>query len=115
MAGHDPRESTSLPNPVPDYLEGLAGGVEGLRVGVVTQLMSEGVQPGVRSRIEESIALLTKLGAEVGEVSLPTFDLGIDVPVSFGPNKHQGLDRVYFTTVRSGRFVRLEDWKRWAK
>src|SRR5438309_469479 len=63
MAGHDPRDSTSLPNPVPDYSAGLAGGVEGLRVGAVTQLMGEGVQLGVRSRIEESIALLTKPGA----------------------------------------------------
>jgi ABC-type branched-subunit amino acid transport system substrate-binding protein len=44
-------------------------------------------------------------------------DLGIDVPVSFGPGKHQGLDRVYFTTVKDGRFVPLgeEDWKRWAR
>ena len=35
MAGHDPRDATSLPNPVPDYSSGLAGGVKGLRVGVV--------------------------------------------------------------------------------
>jgi aspartyl-tRNA(Asn)/glutamyl-tRNA(Gln) amidotransferase subunit A len=108
MAGHDPRDSTSLPNPVPDYTEGLAGGVEGLRVGVVTQLMGEGVQPGVRSRIEESIALLTKLGAEVGEVSLPTFDLGIDVYYLIAPAE-ASANLARFDGVRYGLRVDAED------
>jgi ABC-type branched-subunit amino acid transport system substrate-binding protein len=43
------------------------------------------------------------------------FDLGIGVPVTFGPNKHQGLDRVFLTTVSNGRFVRITDWDRWKK
>ncbi len=47
--------------------------------------------------------------------SIDHFDLGIDVPVSFGPKQHQGLQHVYFTTLKSGRFVGLEDWKQWAK
>ena len=42
-------------------------------------------------------------------------DLGIDVPASFGPAKHQGLDQVYYTTVKDGRFVTLTDWQEWAK
>ena len=108
MAGHDPRDSTSLPNPVADYAEGLAGGVEGLRVGVVTQLMGEGVQPGVRSRVEESIALLTKLGAEVGEVSLPTFDLGIDVYYLIAPAE-ASANLARFDGVRYGLRVDAED------
>ena len=46
---------------------------------------------------------------------LDGFDLGIDVPVSFGPTNHQGLHRVYFTTVEDGRFVQMEEWKKWTK
>jgi ABC-type branched-subunit amino acid transport system substrate-binding protein len=42
-------------------------------------------------------------------------DLGIDTPVSFGPDKHQGLDTVYYTTVERDRFVPLADWKEWER
>jgi branched-chain amino acid transport system substrate-binding protein len=44
-----------------------------------------------------------------------TLDIGIDSPVSFGPNRHQGLDRVYYTTYSGGRFVPIKDWRRWRK
>jgi hypothetical protein len=47
--------------------------------------------------------------------AIDRLDLGIDEPVSFGSTKHQGWNRVYFTTVEVGRFVPLEDWKKWAK
>jgi len=42
-------------------------------------------------------------------------DLGIDSRISFGPNKHQGLDKIYYTTLQGDRFVPLADWKRWEK
>ncbi|MEW6587360.1 MAG: ABC transporter substrate-binding protein [Nitrospirota bacterium] len=42
-------------------------------------------------------------------------DIGIDAPVSFGPQKHQGLDKVYYTTVENGRFVPIKDWSRWRR
>ena len=42
-------------------------------------------------------------------------DLGIDSRLSFGPNKHQGLDKIYYTTLQGNRFVPLPDWKRWKK
>jgi ABC-type branched-subunit amino acid transport system substrate-binding protein len=45
--------------------------------------------------------------------SVTRLDLGIDVPVSFGHNQHQGLDRVYLVTVEDGRFVQIEDLKKW--
>jgi len=47
--------------------------------------------------------------------SLDQVDLGIGVPVSFNAQKHQALDRVYFTVVEDGRFVTFTDWKRWSK
>ena len=43
--------------------------------------------------------------------SIEHLDLGIDTPVSFGPDRHQGLDKVYYTVPSGGRFVPLEDWK----
>jgi ABC-type branched-subunit amino acid transport system substrate-binding protein len=42
-------------------------------------------------------------------------DLGIKAPITFGAGRHQGLDRVYYTTVRDGRFVPLTDWEAWRK
>jgi branched-chain amino acid transport system substrate-binding protein len=53
------------------------------------------------------------LQAAIEEVS--DYDIGIDVPVSFGPHKHQGLDVVYYTTVRDGRPIPIRDWQVWAK
>ncbi len=43
------------------------------------------------------------------------YDLGIGVPVAFGPHQHQGLDMVYYTTVKEGQPVPLQDWQVWAK
>jgi hypothetical protein len=42
-------------------------------------------------------------------------DLGIDTRISFGPNKHQGLDKIYYTSLEEDRFVPVRDWKRWKK
>jgi ABC-type branched-subunit amino acid transport system substrate-binding protein len=42
-------------------------------------------------------------------------DLGMGAPISFGPYKHQGLDKVYYTTLSNGRFVPLASWERWEK
>jgi ABC-type branched-subunit amino acid transport system substrate-binding protein len=47
--------------------------------------------------------------------SIKDLDLGIDVPVSFGPGKHQGLDKVYYTVASGDRFVTLKDWRAWSK
>lgn len=77
VGGHDPRDSTSLDEPLPDLLaavrQGQTGDLSGVRVGVITELAGEGWQPGVMQRFEESVALLTKAGADVVEVSCPHF------------------------------------------
>jgi branched-chain amino acid transport system substrate-binding protein len=51
---------------------------------------------------------------EVAE-SIRGLDIGIGAPVSFGGDRHQGLDIVYYTTVDQGRFVPIVDWGRWAQ
>ncbi|PZR51580.1 Asp-tRNA(Asn)/Glu-tRNA(Gln) amidotransferase GatCAB subunit A [Xylanimonas oleitrophica] len=77
IGGHDPRDSTSIADPLPNLVEsarrGATGDLSGVRVGVVTELQGEGYQPGVLARFQESLALLEKAGAELVEVSCPHF------------------------------------------
>ena len=47
--------------------------------------------------------------------SIADLDIGIGVPVSFSADRHQAIDRVYFTVVQNGRFEPLQDWKRWRR
>jgi aspartyl-tRNA(Asn)/glutamyl-tRNA(Gln) amidotransferase subunit A len=78
MGGHDPLDSTSIDAPVPAVVEAAQrGDVKGLKVGVVRELGGEGYQPGVRARFDESVALLQEAGAEVVEVSCPSFDYAL--------------------------------------
>jgi aspartyl-tRNA(Asn)/glutamyl-tRNA(Gln) amidotransferase subunit A len=71
IAGHDPRDSTSLTAPVPDYLTGLNDGVRGMRLGIVREMLDGGIDPGVRARMMEAIENLANQGAEIVEVGLP--------------------------------------------
>jgi len=72
VAGHDPRDSTSLPAPVPDYAAALDGRVEGLTIGLPREyFVEEGVEPGVLERVREGVAVLERRGAKVREVVLP--------------------------------------------
>ncbi|MGA9747153.1 MAG: Asp-tRNA(Asn)/Glu-tRNA(Gln) amidotransferase subunit GatA [Nocardioides sp.] len=77
VGGHDPRDSTSIDQPLPDLVaaaeQGATGDMSGLRIGVVKELSGEGYQPGVQARFDEAVELLTKAGAEVVEVSCPSF------------------------------------------
>ncbi len=74
IAGHDPKDRYSRPEPVPDYLDGLEAGVRGMRIGVVQELMGgHGLRLDDRSRDAVSAAaeVFRELGAEVVPVSLP--------------------------------------------
>ena len=73
IAGYDPMDSTSIPGELPDYLDGITGDVKGLRAGVVRELSSDGIDPGVRERFGEAVAILEELGVTCEEVSLPSF------------------------------------------
>ena len=77
IAGHDPLDATSAPLPVPDYRAALAGGIKGLRVGVPREYFVAGTEPDVDRLVRAAIAQLAALGAEVGEVSLPSTDHGL--------------------------------------
>jgi aspartyl-tRNA(Asn)/glutamyl-tRNA(Gln) amidotransferase subunit A len=78
IAGHDPRDSTSINAPVPDVVAAAnRGDVRGLRIGLVKELSGEGYQAGVLQRFNEAVELLQGLGAEVVEVSCPHFDYAL--------------------------------------
>jgi aspartyl-tRNA(Asn)/glutamyl-tRNA(Gln) amidotransferase subunit A len=81
IGGHDPRDSTSLPDPLPDVVgaarQGATGDLTGVRLGVVRELGGEGYQPGVRARFEESLDVLRGAGAEIVEVSCPHFEYAL--------------------------------------
>ncbi len=71
IAGHDPKDATSSPAPVPDYAAESDHPVEGLRIGVPAEYFAEGLDPEVRSAIEAGIAALKAAGCIVKPVSLP--------------------------------------------
>ena len=77
IGGHDPLDSTSIDHAWPSFTEaarqGASGDLTGVRVGVITELAGEGWQPGVMRRFQESVDLMVQAGAEVVEVSCPTF------------------------------------------
>jgi aspartyl-tRNA(Asn)/glutamyl-tRNA(Gln) amidotransferase subunit A len=71
-------DQTSIAAPVPDVVAAARrGDIAGLRIGVVRELGGDGYQAGVRQRFDEAVVLLTSLGAEVIEVSCPSFDYAL--------------------------------------
>ena len=77
IGGHDPRDSTSIPEPFGSFAEAARTGAEadlsGLKVGVIRELRGEGWQPGVLARFDEAVEAMVGAGAEVVEVSCPHF------------------------------------------
>jgi aspartyl-tRNA(Asn)/glutamyl-tRNA(Gln) amidotransferase subunit A len=78
IAGHDPCDATSIPEPVADVIAGLGEGVAGMRVGVVTELCeAEGIQADVIGRVRQAIDALEGAGAKIEEVSVPAVVYGL--------------------------------------
>ena len=105
MGGHDPADSTSIDAPVPPVVEaarlGATGDLTGLRVGVVRELSGEGYEPGVEAVTREALARLEKLGAEVHEVSCPSFAYALPAYYLIAPSEcSSNLAR--FDAVRYG-------------
>jgi aspartyl-tRNA(Asn)/glutamyl-tRNA(Gln) amidotransferase subunit A len=72
IAGHDPRDSTTVDFPVPDYTASLVPDVKGLRLAVPREYFVQGMQPGMEEMVRSAIGALERMGASVGEVSLPS-------------------------------------------
>ncbi len=85
VAGHDPHDSTSVDVPVPDYRAALDGEIRGLRLGVPREYFVPGMEPGVERAVRAAIDVLSRLGAEIVEVSLPSTDKGLATYYIIGP------------------------------
>ena len=77
MAGFDPRDSTSVDAPVPDYAEQLGKPVKGLRIGIIREFFGEGLDAGTGQAVEAALEAYRALGAELVEVSLPALPLSV--------------------------------------
>ena len=88
IAGHDPKDSTSINAPVPQVVKAAkSGDVKGMKIGVVKELNGEGYQSGVRTRFEESLELLAAAGAEIIEVSAPNFEYALAAYYLIAPSE----------------------------
>ena len=87
IAGHDPRDSTSIPEPVPMYVDALDGRVDGLRIGVAEEYFGEGVDAGVRTAIDAAIAALIAGGAVRREITLPHTEYALPVYYVIAPSE----------------------------
>ncbi len=77
MAGFDPRDSTSVDVPVPDYVAGLGAPLAGLRIGILKEFFGAGLMPAVEKPVREALETFRRLGAQVREVSLPNLPLSV--------------------------------------
>jgi aspartyl-tRNA(Asn)/glutamyl-tRNA(Gln) amidotransferase subunit A len=77
IAGPDVCDSTSAPQSVPSYAAALTGDIKGLKLGLPKEYMVGGLDPQVKSAIDEAVSQLSKLGAQIMEISLPHTDYAI--------------------------------------
>jgi aspartyl-tRNA(Asn)/glutamyl-tRNA(Gln) amidotransferase subunit A len=77
IAGHDPKDATSIPEPVPRYRDFVGAGVRGLRIGVPKEYFAAGIEPEVERAVRDAIAELGAQGAQLVDISLPHTDYGI--------------------------------------
>ena len=77
IAGHDPRDSTSLNRPVPAYTQSIGQPLEGLRLGLVREHYGQGLDAEVETAVREAVRVYESLGAKVKEVSMPHAKYGV--------------------------------------
>jgi aspartyl-tRNA(Asn)/glutamyl-tRNA(Gln) amidotransferase subunit A len=77
LSGVDPRDSTSVPQPVPDYTKALTGDIRGLKLGLPKEYLVGGLDPEVKAAVDAAVKKYQELGAEVVEISLPHTDYAV--------------------------------------
>jgi len=107
IAGHDPADATSIPCDAPRISEHLDDGVDGLRVGIVTELMGEGIHPDVLERVREAADALADAGAKVDDVSVPAVTYGLSAYYLIAPAEASS-NLARFDGVRYGLRVDAE-------
>ncbi|MFA7062044.1 MAG: Asp-tRNA(Asn)/Glu-tRNA(Gln) amidotransferase subunit GatA [Pedobacter sp.] len=77
VAGHDPKDSTSVNTPVQDYTAALTGSVKGLRIGLPKEYFISGLDPDVQAAMNQAVEIYRNLGADFVEISLPHTDYAV--------------------------------------
>src|SRR5690242_10703239 len=77
LSGIDHRDSTSVPQPVPRYADGLNGDIKGLKLGLAKEYMVGGLDPEIKAATDAAVKQFEKLGVEIVEVSLPHTEYAI--------------------------------------
>ncbi|NWF70707.1 MAG: Asp-tRNA(Asn)/Glu-tRNA(Gln) amidotransferase subunit GatA [Chloroflexi bacterium] len=110
IAGHDPLDATSMPTPVPDYVAGLQGNIQGMRIGIPREYFGAGLQPEVETAVRAAIRHLEALGAQVVEISLPHTEYGLPVYYIIAPAE-ASANLARFDGIRYG--PRIEKGAMW--
>ncbi|MBT5705908.1 MAG: Asp-tRNA(Asn)/Glu-tRNA(Gln) amidotransferase subunit GatA [Verrucomicrobia bacterium] len=108
IAGHDQRDSTSVPEPVPDFTEGISKDVKGLKIGLPKEYFVEGLDPAVKTAIEQAIETYRSLGAEIKEVSLPHSEYAIAAYYLIA-TAEASANLARFEGIRYGRRIEGDD------
>ena len=101
ICGHDSHDSTSLDMKVPDFKSFLKDDIKGMKIGVPSELMIEGIDPEVRSAVDSALRMAEDMGAEVEEISIPNLEYALNVYYIIAPSEaSSNLSR--FDGVRYG-------------
>ncbi len=87
IAGHDPKDSTSLKIEIPDYTQSLTNSLKGKKIGVIRETFGEGLDPVVGDAVQTALQTLEKLGATVQEISCPRFRYGLPTYYIIAPSE----------------------------
>ncbi|UZQ54307.1 Asp-tRNA(Asn)/Glu-tRNA(Gln) amidotransferase subunit GatA [Trichothermofontia sichuanensis B231] len=87
IAGHDPKDSTSLKVEIPDYTQFLTHTLNGKKIGVIRETFGEGLDPVVGEAVQTALQTLEKLGATVQEISCPRFRYGLPTYYIIAPSE----------------------------
>ncbi len=107
IAGHDPMDSTSLPEPAPSLVAHVESGVVGKRIALVRELV-DGADPDVVASVDQAVAALREAGATVVELSIPEFRLGLSAYYLIAPAEASS-NLARFDGVRYGLRVKRDD------
>ena len=108
MSGVDPRDSTSVPQPVPDYAASLTGDIKGLKLGLPKEYLIGGLDPEVKAAVDAAVKQYERLGAEIVEISLPHTDYAVATYYIIA-TAEASANLARFDGIRYGRRVEAGD------
>jgi len=113
ISGHDPQDSTSVPEEVPDYTQYLKKGVKGVKIGIPKEYFVEGLDEEVAKSIQQAVEVFKKLGAEIREISLPHTEYAVATYYIIAPAEASSnlarYDGVQYGYRTENRESRIED------